>query len=105
MVSHCIYLTLSVSCMENFHVKLPRVLQGDGEQLHPDLQRILELELNDYHFLRQGYPGVFTLSYGNPWWFPLDMVSICLYDGFSIPMMIYVSLLMDKPLGIPGGFT
>jgi hypothetical protein len=35
-------------------------LQGDGEQLHPDLQRILELELNDYHFLRLGYPGVFT---------------------------------------------
>lgn len=24
---------------------------SDGEQLHPDLQRILELELNDYHFL------------------------------------------------------
>jgi len=46
--------------MKNFHVKLPRVLQGDGEQLHPDLQRILELELNDYHFLRLGYPGVFT---------------------------------------------
>ena len=34
--------------MSNCHV------QGDGEQLHPDLQRILELELNDYHFLRLG---------------------------------------------------
>lgn len=48
------YLTLSINCVGNFHVKLPRVLQGDGEQLHPDLQRILELELNDYHFLRLG---------------------------------------------------
>ena len=75
--------------------------RGDGEQLHPDLQRILELELNDYHFLCPGYPGPGVLLFRikhhramesprNPRLFALDMISrydMNWYDGLGFPYL------------------
>ena len=87
--------------------------RGDGEQLHPDLQRILELELNDYHFLCPGYPGPGVLKLSQLWkaqeiygcllwtwsldmiWIDMDWYGLIWWVGFSISMLVY--LLMDKP--------
>ena len=87
--------------------------RGDGEQLHPDLQRILELELNDYHFLCPGYPGPGVLKLSQLWkaqeiygcllwtwsldmiWIDMDWYGLIRWVGFSISMLVY--LLMDKP--------